>query len=318
MSTVVDVEITSEDIRMAKTGAAWAIELVIGSMDSRIRSLAAREARGMLTAGPDFWTEEFRQVAMVAMWSALPRFEGDEVDAFRAYMYKTAELEIRSEATKQRHQGADEDSVKTFAYWLAKCDGDLDLAEQMCQRFPDKYGRKLGRDRANAARMAQLLPHSIEGSAITGGNPVSHGSEDDANEAASYADLLVSTLGIPDEFITSDDLSRLESTARQELVHAVLGAMGDGAASVLKYTFGIDGYGAYGVDANDEIGAMVGKTAKQVIDARTKGYKAFAQRFIKLITANIADPELMVQEQDDWWEAFRAERERSNARGNKL
>lgn len=302
--TLTEVEITAADIHAAQSGEEWATELVLGAMYTRLNTLAYSEARRMFNGDADTWLAEFEQAGRVAMWAALARFEGDDVDMFHAFMYKTAQMAVREAANDARHPGADKDAIKTFGYWVVQTEGDLDLAEQMCQRFPDKNGRKLGRDRANAARMAWLTPASLEG--------IGDGSDDEADEVpARYADLLLSTLGIPDEFITSDDISHAESTARCEMVHAVLAAMGDGQASVLKLTFGIDGHGAYGADANAEIGAVVGKTPKQVIDARTKGYRAFADRFIKLVSSGDLD------EAASWWIAFQAERDRSNANGNK-
>jgi hypothetical protein len=302
-----DVTITMDDVRAAQLGDGRATELVLGAMRSRVASLANATASRMFRGDTATWFDEFVQVANVAVWDALARFEGDDLSGFYGYMYSTAQRAVASAAADARHAGVDRDAYRTFAYWVAQCDGDDTLAEQLCQRFPDPNGHKLGRDRAHAARLAWHNPHSIEGFAS---GESGDWSSDEGEGQVRYADLLVSALGIPDEFITSDDLSYAESEARIELVDAVLDAMGAGAASVLKMTFGIGGMGAFGVSANDEIGAMIGKTAKQVIDARTKGYNAFARRFIPLISDS--DTEV-----DEWWKAFHAERAKSNARSNK-
>lgn len=304
MIDALDVEITTEDVAAAQSGEEWAIELILGSMRSRVSALASAEARRMFRGDAESWAEEFKQVADVAMWGALETFNPD-AGTITGYLFVTARRAIAGAASEARFAGVDRDAHRTFAYWVAQCDGDTSLAEQMAQRFPDPNGNKLGRDRAHAAHLAWHNPNSIEGFAAADPN------NDEAFPPTRYADLLVSTLGIPEEFITSDDISRAESSARHEITHAVLATMGEGAASVLRLTFGIDGYGAFGVDANDEIGSYIGKTAKQVIDARTKGYKAFADRFIKVIAQGDES------EAASWWDAFRAERNRSNARGNR-
>lgn len=291
-----DVEITIEDIRAAQQGAEWAQELVLGALSDRIGAAAYSEAGKF--RGADFWdvVDEFKHVATIGAFEALGRFTGDTVDAYFAFMQRTAQSVIVDHCRERRFTGADADSIKAFTYWIRECGGDVDLAEKLCQRSADPAGRRLGRDRANAARLAYQGALALD-------MPV----HPDWGESgpATYADILVSDLGIPDEFLTADDVSQRARALRIELVRAVLDSMGEISGSVLRATFGIDPYGEYGTHANAEIGALIGRTGTQVVDARKKGYRQFAKKFIALVAHDAADAEL-------WWAAFNAERGKSN------
>lgn len=295
-----DVEITVEDINAAKTGEGWAQELVIGALQDRISTLAASSAQ---RHGGNLYDDLF-QSGMTAVWGALGEYEVTTVDDFRAYMYRVAQIAITHALSDERHQGADRRAVQIFAHWVRVTDGDLDLAYELAQKLPDGGGR-LGRERAWAARQSWTVTPSLDAEITTG--------DADGFEAGNtLADLLVSDLGIPEEFLTSDDESRRQREARIELVRSVLASMGDAMANVLKMTYGVEPFGEYGRD-NEAIAAQLGKTAANVRSLRTLGHKAFATKYIKLITSEISDPELMDQVREDWWEAFYAQVDSSKA-----
>lgn len=293
-NTFADVEITADDIRAAQQGAKWAQELVLGALRSRI----AQQAFAAAPRAGEFWNivDELKHVGMIAAWEALERFAGSTVDDFFGFMYRTTQTAIAEHLNALRFAGADRKATEAFCYWLRECDGDADLAEKLCQRTAAPGHTRLGRDRANAARLAVQGATALDAPYHT----------DDAGGEYTYADLLVSELGIPDESLTSDDLSQRERAVRIELVRAVLDSMGETRGTVLKATFGIEPFGEYGVHADDAIGAITGQTAKQVREARSKGFAAFAKKFIPLAAKDDADAET-------WWAAFHAKRAEGNA-----
>lgn len=296
--TSVEVAITIDDVYAAQAGDGRATELVLSAMAARIRTLAGTEARRLRFGDLRDLEDEFTQAANIACWEALARFEGDSVDTFLGFLFRTASTTITTRSNELRHPGADHDAIQVFGYWLRQTDGDLAVAEKLCQRSVDPLGRRLGRDRANAARLAWVSTASLDAPAPF---------KDWGQDGVTYADMLVSDLGIPGEFVTSDDLSHEQRSVRIELVRAVLESMGEISGKVLMLTYGIEPYGEFGVSANDEIGAIVGKTAKQVTDARTKGNKQFATKFIPLVSEGDEDAAAA------WWAAFNAKRGEANA-----
>lgn len=284
-STVVEVTVTVEDIEAAKRGEGYAQELVIGSLASQVRSMADKNAR----AGHADMAEDLYQAGMIAIWETLGNYTVTTVTDFRGYMIRVAYLAIVQYSTAERHPGADRRAVEVFAYWVKKTDGDLDLAQRLAQESADGGGR-LGRDRAWAARQAWSGTASID--AAVG---------EDEGDVASIADMLVSDLGIPEEWLTSDDMSRRDREARIALVRAILDTMGPARREVLMLTHGID-CGQYGMD-NEAIANLMGSTARKVSANRYAGYKQFAEKWINVVKRDEADAET-------WWAAYHAERAR--------
>lgn len=195
--------------------------------------------------------------------------------------------------------GADRDALKVFAAWVKRCDGDVILAEKMCQTVPPEGGRRLGRDRAHAARLAWAGQAALDAEI-----------QNEGTEAHdwTYAGALASTIGIPEEFITSADLSAEDKRQNVAMVHAVLDAMGALEATVLRGNFGIGGHPLfrYSRDNNQdaEFANFLGKTEKQIKTARAKGFMSFAKRYIPVVTNGDADAA------ESWWDAYKAERAR--------
>lgn len=302
--------LTIETIRAAQDGDENAKEAVLDAMESRIQAVAQAEARRMLSDQAGY-AEEFAQVARIAVWEGLSRFEGDTADAFFAFMYQTAATTVLGAASGERNPGADIDAVKDFGYWVKECGGDIYAAEKACQRMPSGIsGKRLGRDRAHAARLAYEVPHYLD--APLGSDALSgtgHNSGHGNGKGISSQDWAAfpSTIGVPEDLITSDDISAAQRERTIGFVNVSLDLMGDQTANVLRGTFGIEPMGCFGTDQNAELGAALGITAKQVIEGRNKGYKQFAKKFIPLISHG---NEVAA---DDWWEAFDIERQRGNA-----
>jgi hypothetical protein len=287
-----------DQIRAAQNNDLAATEAVVTAMEDRIQSLAKAEAR-RLQRDTAYFSDEFAQEARIAVWEALPRFAGETVDDFFGFMHRTLSGSLKEAASEERNPGADRDALKLFAAWVKRCDGDVALAEQMCQTVPPEGGRRLGRDRAHAARLAWQAVASLD---------ATFGSDDSDGEDCTYANLLASTLGIPEEFLTSADLSAEDKRQNVAMVRAVLDAMGALEATVLRGNFGISGSPLFGYERSNnqdaEFAAFLGKTEKQVKTARAKGLMSFAKRYIPVVTDGDADAAA------EWWEAYQEERNR--------
>jgi DNA-directed RNA polymerase specialized sigma subunit len=292
-ASTVDVEITLEDIKAAQAGENWAIELVLGTLQGNATKIATTHAYRW--PGGDFadLVEEFKQVANVAMWGALDKFDADSVDKFYAFMHRKAEYAVIDRFTEMRHPGSDRESIQIFAQCVRMAEGDLDLAESLCQSTKFTTNRRLGKDRAHAARLAWTSTVSLDAPLNT---------RDDSDDVATLADYLVSKTDLPDELITSDDLAKQQRELRIELVNVVLNSMSEAMQTVLKATYGIAPFGEYGTEHDEELAALVGIPRRQVGDKRSKSHLAFAKRFVPLVTEGNEEA------QAEWWAAFYAER----------
>lgn len=290
--------LTMEQIIAAQNNDLDAIEAVVAAMESRIQIVANAEAR-RLQRDAAYFSDEFAQEARIAVWEALPRYTGTTVDDFFGFMHRTVCGVLKESASAERNPGADRDALKVFASWVKRCDGDAAMAEKMCQTVPPEGGRRLGRDRAHAARLAWQATESLDAKIST-----SEGEEGSWD----YAGMLHSSLGIPEEFITSADITAEEKRQNVAIVRAVLDSMGEQTANVLRGSFGIAPMMYYGHARGDngdaELAEFLGMTDKQVKTGRAKGYMAFAKRYIPVVTSGDAD------ESEAWWDAYQSERDR--------
>lgn len=295
-----ETTLTMDQVRAAQANDLAATTTVIEATESRVKRLAEKAARRMSNGGDTYMNmrEEFEQVGRIAVWESVPRFKGDSVDAFMGFIYGTVEAALLDAVRDERHGGvgADADAVKVFASMLEMSDGDVYLAEKLSQTVPPK-GRRLSADRANAARMAWQgsqsmdAPVTPEGFARTGGTRrgVTKGT-------ASLADHLSSTYGVPDDLVTADDRTREESRVKHAVVTGILDVMGQNQRDVIRHSFGIGGATFYGHgDSGDDVGlaAELFSTVVRVRDARSKGLKTFAKRYVKTIEAS--DPVYAVE-----------------------
>lgn len=294
-----DAALTMAEVQSAQQGDATATEAVLRAMDGRIQSIAVSEARRCLGDAQTL-AEEFAQSARIAVWEALPRFSGESVDEFFAFMHSTALAVVRDSAGEERNPGADRDALKIFKYWVQRCDGDPFLAEKMCQTVPPQGGRRLGRDRAHAARLAWQPTLEID---------APHKAADREHDATStIAEVLSSSWGVPEELITAGDLSAEDTRQRVAAVRAILDVMGQQTANVLRGSFGIAPMSLFnfarGDNGDAELAEALGMTEKQVKTGRSKGYKSFAERWVPFVSKGDSDIA------SEWWEAYQAERNR--------
>ncbi|NYI06092.1 sigma factor [Allostreptomyces psammosilenae] len=282
--------LTIEHVRAAQDNDLEAVAVVIRATDQQIEKAAAKAARRISMDGHRFHTycDEFTQVARIAVWDAIGRFAGDSVDAFFGFVYRTVESvlldAVRSETLGAT--GTDHDAIKVFASMLDQAGGDVYLAEKLSRTVPPK-GRRLSADRANAARMAWQCTVSLDRPFF-----IATGDNYEWAYETTMNGVLASTIGIPEDLITADDVTREESRIKRAMVRRVLGDMGQMQRDVLCHSFGIAGatYYGHGADGDDEgLAEELGTTVAKVRDARSKGLKAFAKRWIKLVAKTEAE-----------------------------
>lgn len=272
--------LTIETVRAAQANDLDAITTVITETESRIAKLADRAARRMGAAGArtDEYREEFMQVGRVAVWEAVPRFHGDTLDAFFAFIYRTVETALLDAVREERNGGVDKEAMKTFGRMLEEADGDVFLAEKLCQTVPPK-GERLSADRAHAARLAWEGPVSLDAPATVTDAPW------DGGAVGTVAENVHSTYGLPEDLVTAEDTQREADRVKHAYVTSILDVMGENQRVVIRNSFGIAGCPCFGWgDDGDDYGMSehIGLTVPKIRDARTKGLKSFAKRWVKV------------------------------------
>ncbi|QPB09721.1 RNA polymerase sigma factor [Streptomyces phage Shaeky] len=259
--------LTIETIKAAQSNDLGAITEVVKATEGRVSAIAYK-----LGASID-QRDEFEQIGRIAVWEALPRWTGETVDSFYAFMFKTVDSKIRDAARSERNQGAtgaDHDALKTFAAMLREANGDLDVAEQLAQTLPPK-GRRLSADRANAARMAWEGPVSLD---------MPSGDDD----GFTLADTLTADYGVPDDLVEAADRTRADRDKKIKTVRAVLDSMGAKGSHILKATYGIDPVPCLGsgADADVALAEELHTTPVSVRNLRSQAHKSFETRYSKV------------------------------------
>ncbi|QAY26959.1 DNA binding protein [Streptomyces phage Shawty] len=180
--------LTIDTIRAAQSADVLADRLsaqaeVIEATESRIAALAGKAAQRMAPHGgarAADYRDEFAQVGRVAVWEALSRFTDDNVESFMRYVYTTVETTLKDAVRSERNgnAGADENAVKVFASMLELADGDVYEAAKLAQVIPPK-GKRLSKDRAEAARLAWQGAVSLDKVTSATDNPDADGSLSD-------------------------------------------------------------------------------------------------------------------------------------------
>ncbi|WP_328546770.1 sigma factor [Streptomyces platensis] len=271
----------------AQTNGLEGTSAVLDAMTGRMEKLADAAARRMSQNGHRFedFREDFRQDAALAMFEALPRFDGSTVDAFFAFMWSTIENVLKDKVREARNQGADEDALKVFASMLEKADGDVYLAEKFAQTVPPK-GRRLSADRAQAARMSWQGALSLDYPASAADGPW------DGPQVAPLVEQTATTFGVPEDLITPEDITSEERRQKHAIVNAILDAMSANQADALRYSYGIGGVETFGTGDAGDLPGLAAKLGLDIIparDARVKGHKSFAKRYIKAVAKSEAE-----------------------------
>lgn len=258
--------LTLDTIRAAQGNDLEAVTEVVKATESRIRRIAVK-----LSASAD-QREEFEQVGRVAVWEAIGRFSGNSVDEFFAFMTRTVDTTIRDAVRTEKNQGAtgaDHVALWTFAACVAAMNGDMDAAEVLSKTNPPK-GRRLSADRARAARMAYEGPVSLD--------------MPNGENGSTFADLIETDYGIPEDLITAADRSRAERDLKIRTVRAVIDSMGVKQGYVLKATYGIDPVPCLGTgaEADAELAVTLSMQPKAVKTVRRQAHLSFENRYRKV------------------------------------
>lgn len=257
--------LTLDTIKAAQNKDLTATAEVITATEGRIEALAFK-----LGASAD-QRDEFAQIGRIAVWEGLPRWEGDTVDSFFAFMHKTIQSKMQDAARVEKNQGAtgaDHGAINTFAACLREANGDASVAEALCQTLPQK-GRRLSPARAYAARMAWEGPASLDAQVV---------------ETAALADLLVSDYGVPDDLIEPSDVAHSDRDRKIKTVRAVLDSMGAKGSHILKATYGIDPVVCLGTgdEADKELAELLSTKPATVRVLRNQAHKSFESRYTKV------------------------------------
>ncbi len=254
--------LTIETVRAAQANDIDAMGEVVAGTESRITALAYK--MGNIADRRD----EYMQVGRIAVWEAVSRFSGEDMDSFFAFMHRTIQTKMQDAARFERAAGAtgaDHDAMKTFAACVAETNGDLDVAEKLCGTLPPA-GRRLSAERAGAARLAWEGHVSLD-------LPTEDG--------FSLAEILVTDYGVPEELVTPRDIANAERDRKIQMVRAVLDAMGKKRSYVLRATFGIDPACCLGTGevADKEIADDLDIAASSVKVVRNQAMKSFEKRY---------------------------------------
>jgi RNA polymerase sigma factor (sigma-70 family) len=153
------MSLTIAQVRAAQANDTFGIAAVLTEMEERISRLASQAARRLNDSGS--YREDFAQDAREALFLALPRAEGDDVDRVIGFLYSSMADALKDKVRAARYVGVDKDAVKVFMSVLEDAEGDPYKAEQLAQTVPPK-GLRLSADRANAARLAWQGAVSID------------------------------------------------------------------------------------------------------------------------------------------------------------
>ncbi|MFJ9318827.1 sigma-70 family RNA polymerase sigma factor [Streptomyces globisporus] len=285
-----DTTLTIDQVYAAQANDLAATGAVLAAMEGRINALADAASRRMMKNGHSFEDnrDDFRQDASLAMFEALPRFVGNDVDTFFGFMWSTIEETLKDKVREVRNPGSDKDAVKVFAAMLEKAGGDLHVAEKFAQTVPPK-GRRLSADRAQAARLAWEGCKSLDVSV-----PASEAPWDGGD--VRVGETIVSTYGVPEDLIVPADVTAEQRREKIAMVNGVLDTLSPQQRAVVRHSFGIGGDSCYGYgdeSDNEGMAAELGMKPAHIPPARTKGMRNFAAKWIKAVAVDDEEAELM-------------------------
>lgn len=156
--------LTLDQIRAAQDNDLAGIRAVLNAMQSRINGIASDAARRLTVTNPSARNdlfEDFRQDAAVALFEALPLFDGSSVDRFYGYMSTTITAELKRKVHAQRNTGVGVDALYIFKAMLERADGDPYLAAKLAQTVPPAK-KRLSADMAEAARLSWAGTASLD------------------------------------------------------------------------------------------------------------------------------------------------------------
>ncbi|WP_185843868.1 sigma-70 family RNA polymerase sigma factor [Streptomyces sp. WAC 05379] len=212
--------------------------------------MARRAARRVATGGAHL-EDELLQVARIAAWEALGRYDDTHGARLETFLWATVEARLQGAVLDEVTSGtADHHAVSTYGRMLARADGDASKAERLCQTEPEP-GHRLSAERAHAARLAWSGMARLDA-------PVAHGEPG----GATLGERLAEPVNDPQEATEGPSLAVV-------VLRAVLGTLSPLRRDVITMRYGLDGHPADMSVA--EIARALGRGTDTVSDALRKG-----------------------------------------------
>jgi RNA polymerase sigma factor (sigma-70 family) len=258
------INLTMDTIRAARDNDLGAVGEVVREMDERVSQLARKAATGR----GESLAEDFAQVGRIAVWEALPRFNGNSVAEFFTFMNRTAEGAITGARLAETRQGVSRDVARDFETALSRSGGDPYDAERWAQSDAAKP-RKMSPEMALAARLAWQGIDSLDA-------PVSHR---DGQSELTLGDVLDfhGGLDMPEELLNDRDRQNARQRAIRDAVHTTLDKMGAGQRAILEGTYGIerDDTPYFGTEHEADFAEHMGCTVEALQRNRPKAKSRF-------------------------------------------
>jgi RNA polymerase sigma factor (sigma-70 family) len=264
------LNLTAEQIAAAKNNDAEAVTAVIRETEERVMQLARKYAT---TGGytDNALMEDLAQDGRIELWQAIARFEGSEVAQFFTYIDRTLKGLMSNKRRANTRHGVSEEIAKQFEKALTIAGGDPYEAERVATDGEIMGRRRMSEEMAYAARLSWQGFDSLDTRATT----------DDEDETT-YADRLVSTIGIPEDLIEPRDVTSARQSETSRNVRKTLDKMGAKAADVLRGTYGITPAPmAFGTENEDLLADWVGIERQLVRQTRAKGKSRFRDLYLK-------------------------------------
>lgn len=270
------IDITVEQIRAAADKGAedhlTAFGAVLAALAPRIGQLANKYATTGGVRNHDL-ADDLEQEGRIAAWQCIERFEGDNVAQFFAYVDRSLRGVMDDNRRIETRRGVSEDTARRYERCLTVCAGDPYEAEREATRPDGCLGReRLSKDMAYAARLSWQGVNYLDA-------PVVGAKADSPSEMITLMDRIADKyVGMPDDLIESDDITRAARKAVREAVHATLARLGRQQAYVLSATHGIDPVPP--MEHDREIAEALAIEEKRVTSIRSRGYGRFRELYL--------------------------------------
>lgn len=271
------INLTAEQIADAKANNLTAVTAVIEATEERVMQLARKYAANGAYVDESL-VEDLAQVGRIGVWQAIGRFEGADVAQFFTFIDRSLNGILSDERRTLTRAGVSQQAVKDFETALTAASGDPYEAERLVCTAETMGARRMSPEMAYAARLAWQGVDALDA-------PVSGGDE---GQHVTLGSLVESTVGIPEDLLTTADVVSARQQATRKAVNAALGKLSERMSGVLRRDYGFrdvphftDGTKASVGSADEEMAVDMGVTVYQLQQARTKGKARFRDLYLK-------------------------------------
>lgn len=278
-----------DTVRNAANGDAGAIAAMVTALSADIDAMARNAAR----RNPTLSAEDLAQDAWVVALEAIAglkfsELRGDKVDAARAIVTTAVRCHMLDSVRAERYPGVDKSAMKAFlAALTGDANGDAGRAERAIQN-PPNGGKRIGADRARAARLAYVGSASLDAPLIGRGTRF-------------YSPFTVGDTVATAEWDEEAEADA-EREARRNMVHLALDDMSELQRDALRYSYGMDGLPCYGTGDgadNDGLAQVLGcGTAAAAQKTKTKAHRSFAKRYVRYAAGSDAEERALLDAAD--------------------